>query len=262
MFVTTTSRLFVGAFKALFSNFDSLIKICWAWYAILLAVQLSAFLFPGDMVGTGAVGPRDIIFTFVAVALFFVSSSSIAVAWHRCLLLEEAPRSFHLKVGAREVTYLLKMLLVGVIAIVPAVIAVTLAGLLAGMGGRMLAILSGFVFLAFFLPFLMRLSLILPAAAFDEKLSIGEAFRDSEGLGFPMALAAIGLGLIVGAVSAVLDYLTSAGGGQFMAAFAMVILSLVLQIVTTALQISVLTGGYYILRERQANAAQQAQPPV
>ncbi|MCA1300152.1 hypothetical protein [Stappia indica] len=261
MFVTTTSRLFVGAFKALFSNFDSLIKICWAWYALLLTVQLSAIVFPGDMVGTGAVGPRDIVFTFVAVALFFVSSSSIAVAWHRCLLLEEAPRSFHLKVGAREVTYLLKMLLVGVIAIVPAVIAVTLAGLLAGMGGRMLAILSGFVFLAFFLPFLMRLSLILPAAAFDEKLSIGEAFRDSEGLGFPMALAAIGLGLIVGAVSAVLDYLTPAGG-QLMAAFATVILSLVLQIVTTALQISVLTGGYYILRERQANAAQQGQPPV
>lgn len=262
MFVTTTSRLFVGAFKALFSNFDSLIKICWAWYALLLAVQLSAFVFPGEMTGTATAGPRDVVFTLVAIVLFFVSSSSIAVAWHRCLLLEEAPGSFHLKVGAREVSYLLKMFLIAAIAVVPAIVMLTLAGLFASVGGGVLSVLSGVVFLIIALPFFMRLSLILPATAFDEKLSIGEAFRDSEGLGLPMGLAAIGLGLIVGAVSAVLGYLTAAGGGQFITVFATVILSLVLQIVATALQISVLTGGYYILRERQANAAQQGHPPV
>ena len=108
------------------------------------------------------------------------------------------------------------------------------------------------VVVVFVLPALMRLFLILPATALDEPLGIAEAFARGEGLGLPMALAAVGTGLCIGALDMVLSVVANTiGGGAVFAAIAVLILSLALQIAMTALQIGILSGGYYILRERE-----------
>lgn len=241
MFARTTGRLFTGTFKALFGDFDGFVRIVWAWYA--LVAVLAAL---GQLVG----GESPVVAAVVTL-VWLCSSASIAVAWHRNLLLGERPAAFNLTFGRREIAYLLKTLLIALIAAVPALVLITLASALVTVG---VVALSALVVLAVFLvlPPIMRLCLVLPATALDEPLGFGEAFSRSAGLGVPMALAGVATGLCVGALDLGLTQLAGLlGGGAAFGAIAVFILSLGLQIAMTALQIGILTGGYYILRERQ-----------
>jgi len=241
MLARTTGRLFTGTFKALFGDFDGFVRIVWAWY-VLVAV-LAAL---GQLVG----GESSVV-AVVVTLVWLCSSASIAVAWHRNLLLGERPGTVNLSFGRREIAYLLKTLLIVLIAAVPAFVLITLASALVTAGVVALTVLVlAAVFLA--LPPIMRFCLVLPATALDEPLGFGEAFSRSAGLGVPMALAGVATGLCVGALEAGLSYVSGLlGGGAAFGAIAVLILSLGLQIAMTALQIGILTGGYYILRERQ-----------
>lgn len=262
MLIATTIRLFTGTFKALYADFDAFIRICWPWYALIAVLSLVAVLLVG-----GAQAPA---IALPVALLWVVASSSIAVAWHRHLLLREALPPVNLRFGAREARYLLKMLQVLLVLLLPMIALGAAAGfvlaLLAGgpsdglaegiaEGGPAVAgvapiVVIGLALLAL-MPILMRISLVLPAAALDERLGLLEAWRESRGLGLPMTFATIGLGLVVGSLELVLR---QAGGvlgeASFAGALALAILAIALQIATTALQIGVLTGGYYILRER------------
>ncbi len=67
-----------------------------------------------------------------------------------------------------------------------------------------------------------------------------------------MAVAGIAVGLVVSALQYGLGWFVGAlGAGSLFGVVALFILTVALQIAVTALQIGVLTGGYYILRERQ-----------
>uniref|UniRef100_UPI003BA89488 hypothetical protein n=1 Tax=Stappia sp. TaxID=1870903 RepID=UPI003BA89488 len=252
MFFQTTTRLFTGALKALFSDFDAFIRICWAWYLLIAVLSVLAIILLGERV------PAAII----PIALIWLASSaSIAVAWHRNLLLRERPGPVHLRFGGRELRYIGKTFLIMFIVIIPAAIVMLVAMLVTSGSSSVWAslLVVGAVATFLVLPPVMRLSLILPATALDEKLGIGEAFYDSEGLGLPMAIAGVLLALLVGAIDYVLGFAAGAlGGGSVVGAVAIAILSIALQLAATALQIGILTGGYYILRERQM----PAQPSV
>jgi hypothetical protein len=259
MLFKTTGRLFFGAFKALFANFETFLKISWAWFAIFLFGQvLGEIVFPPEF---GAIGPGRVVGAFVFGAAYIFGNASIAVAWHRCLLMDERPGWLHLTVGGRELRYALKFLVVLLIMMVLMIPVGALLWLFISQG--ILAIVVMIAAIVFFvLPLMLRFSLVLPAVALDEPLGFGEAFRDSEGLGLPMSLAAVGLSLvIVGGTFAVgLLAVIGAGAGVF-AVVAVFILMLALQISATALQVSVLTGGYYILRERQMPSGGGPQVP-
>lgn len=249
MFARTTARLFTGAFKALFSDFDAFLRIVWAWYALVAVLGVLGTLLAAN----------SFVVIFVTSGVWVCSSASIAVAWHRNLLLGERPGPVNLSFGRREIAYLGKTLLVSLIGLIPAIVVITIAGLfVTGWPGFIMA--AG-VMAFFILPSLMRLFLILPATALDEPLGIGDAYYRSEGLGLPMAMAAIGTGLCMTAVDMLLSFVANTiGGGAVFAAIAVLILSLALQIALTALQIGVLSGGYYILRER--DMAPPAAPPA
>ena len=251
MFARTTGRLFTGTFKALFSDFDAFIRIAWAWYLLVAVLSVAGHLFAAQSVAV----------TIVTVLAFLCASASIAVAWHRNLLLREAPASMHLAFGRRELAYLLKTLLIMLIMVVPMAILLAVSmPFLAGASPITFLVGGGLVSLLLTPPF-MRMCLVLHATALDEKLGIAEAFRDSEGLGLPMAVAGIAIGLIVGALEYGLgSFVGLFAGGSLFGVVALFILSVALQIAVTALQIGVLTGGYYILRERQM--AQGAGSPV
>ncbi|WP_249692020.1 hypothetical protein [Stappia sp. WLB 29] len=249
MFARTTARLFTGAFKALFSDFDAFLRIVWAWYALVAVLGVLGTLLAAN----------SFVVIFVTSGVWVCSSASIAVAWHRNLLLGERPGPVNLSFGRREIAYLGKTLLVSLIGLIPAIVVITIAGLfVTGWPGFIMA--AG-VMAFFILPSLMRLFLILPATALDEPLGIGDAYYRSEGLGLPMAMAAIGTGLCITAVDMLLSFVANTiGGGAVFAAIAVLILSLALQIALTALQIGILSGGYYILRER--DMAPPAAPPA
>ncbi|MAA98541.1 MAG: hypothetical protein CMN86_09625 [Stappia sp.] len=248
MFFQTTTRLFTGALKALFSDFDAFIRICWAWYLLIAVLSVLAILLLGE---------RAPVATIPIALILLASSGSIAVAWHRNLLLRERPGPVHLRFGGRELRYIGKTVLILLMTVIPfSIVGAIIGGVLGASGvGEMQAMLLGLLVLFgifFVLPSIMRVSLILPATALDEKLGIGEAFRDSGGLGLPMAIAGVLLMLLVGAIDYVLGFAAGAlGGGSVVGAVAVAILSIALQIAATALQIGILTGGYYILRERQ-----------
>lgn len=239
MFARTTVRLFTGAFKALFSDFDAFLRIVWAWYALVAVLGVLGTLLAAN----------SFVVVFVVAGVWVCSSASIAVAWHRNLLLGERPGPVNLSFGRREIVYLGKTLLVFLIMLIPSMVlgAIALPFMQNWMG---FMIVAG-PMLLLILPLFMRLCLILPATALDEPLGISDAFYRSEGLGLPMALAAIGTGLCITAVDMLLSFVANTiGGGAVFAAIAVLILSLALQIALTALQIGILSGGYYILRER------------
>lgn len=240
MFARTTARLFTGAFKALFSDFDGFLRIVWAWYALVAVLGVLGTLLAAN----------SIIVIFVLAGVWVCSSASIAVAWHRNLLLGERPGPVNLSFGRREIAYLGKTLLAFLIMAIPFIVVMTVAILL--MQGLAGFIIGTAVVVLLLLPSFMRLCLILPATALDEPLGISDAFYRSEGLGLPMALAGVGTGLCIGALDMALSFVANTiGGGAVFAAIAVLILSLALQIALTALQIGILSGGYYILRERE-----------
>lgn len=257
MLFKTTGRLFVGAFKALFANFETFLKISWAWFAIFLVGQAVMFgLAPQEPF---AVSVAHFAATLVFAAAYILGNASIAVAWHRCLLMEERPGWLHLTVGGRELRYAGKFLVVMLIVMVLMIPVGALAFVVATLGVLTFVVMTAAVVLVI-LPFMLRFSLVLPAVALDEPLGFGEAFSDSEGLGLPMSLAAVGLSLVIGGGTFVVGLL-AAGGASVFAGIAVFILTLALQISATALQVSVLTGGYYILRERQMPSGGGPQVP-
>jgi hypothetical protein len=259
MLFKTTGRLFFGAFKALFANFETFLKISWAWFAIFLVAQMAVSgLAPQD---PQTVRAGHLVVSLAFAVVYVIGNASIAVAWHRCLLMEERPGWMHLAVGGRELRYAGKFLVVLLIMMVLMIPVVALLFLFVSQD--ILAIVVMIAAIVFFvLPLMLRFSLVLPAVALDETLGFGEAFRDSERLGLPMSLVAVGLSLvIVGGTFAVgLLAVIGAGAGVF-AVVAVFILTLALQISATALQVSVLTGGYYILRERQMPSGGGPQVP-
>lgn len=252
MFARTTGRLFTGTFKALYSDFDAFIRIVWAWYLLVAVLSVAGRLFAAQSVAV----------TAVTALVFLCASASISVAWHRNLLLREAPGPVNLKFGGRELRYAAKTLLITLCMVAASAIVGAILGAIGQMAGSQSILFGGLaIFFLFALPVVMRVFLILPATALDEKLGIAEAFRDSEGLGPPMAVAGIAVLLIAGALEYGLGWFVGVlGAGSLFGVVALFILSVALQIAVTALQIGVLTGGYYILRERQM--AQGAGPPA
>lgn len=259
MFFQTTVRLFTGTFKALFSNFENFLKICWAWFALMMLAQL--VLGPGPQADPDtpmAAAPGDLLASLVFLALALLSSASISVAWHRCLLLNETPPTVNLRVGGRELAYagrfLLLMLIAGALFVPLAFLTTAIIGAMDVSGGVFTVFVLSGVLILILLPLLARIALILPACALDEPLSVKEAFGSSAGLGGPMVLSGIAASLAVTLPLLALGWLVALGGGGMFSLVATLILSLAAQIAGTALQIGILTGGYYILRERQMAA--------
>lgn len=262
MAASTASRLIDGTFNALFSNFGDFLKICWAWFSIQVLATLLLGREAADLVDGPAFDPQQLAGSLALLALSVVSGASIAVAWHRRVLLGERPGAVHLAFGRREVAYAWRLaaiaLLGGAFALSLSLLR-TLAEMLGG------TVLSGIVAIAYLvafvlsLPLWMRLMLVLPPAAFDERLGLREAFAWSAGLGWPMVGASLFAALFVALPVWLLQFVAGMLGG-FVSTAANIVLDVVLLVVGAALQIGILAGGYYILRERQM--AQGAGPPA
>lgn len=252
-----TFRLLRGTFKALYYNFDVFVRLCWAWFLILIALTSAVMAFIGSK-GDPELTSAALI---VVILIGLVANASIAVSWHRCLLLDEMPGATHLKIGAREWAYLGRTILVGVIAFV-LMFAVSFAVHSFGAAARsavtapmsFLALLTGAAVIFLIVPAILRLSLILPAGAVDKPLGMGEAWRMSKKLGYPMLFALLGISIVIGLAQEILDTLLSLVSFQWFLGVYFVlksgILLIAIQILSLALTIGILTGGYKIMLER------------
>jgi hypothetical protein len=118
---------------------------------------------------------------------------SIAIAYVRKILIDA--RDFPLYVGPRTFKVIVNQIVLNLIAMLSLVPLGIAAGLLA-------LVTSGFGALAFLAaPFIalmvmQKFSLVLPAAAVDDPLTFKESWRATNGLGWPMAFAALVMSLL------------------------------------------------------------------
>lgn len=120
----------------------------------------------------------------------------IAVAWHRFVLLGEAPTGY-LPAFKKEnvISYFLRGFQIGLILMLTAIIVGVVSGVIFGLFLQPVAagVLAGFASTVVALVLFYRICPVLPAAALGERLAIGAAFEATKGQsGTIIVLAIIG----------------------------------------------------------------------
>ncbi len=120
---------------------------------------------------------------------------SIAIAYVRRILI--GANDFPIVVSGRTIKvvyYMIVLGLIGHLSLIPLIIvSVILAGLTAG-GGMLLLFAAPFIALIV----VQRFSVVLPAAAVDDPLTLRESWRATSGLGWGMAVSAFVMTLLAG----------------------------------------------------------------
>jgi hypothetical protein len=184
-------------------NIGTLARTGWAYILVLLAVNfaIGAALSPTAGFSTVSYMTEPVaaadegglrLLAVLANALF---GFSIAIAYVRRLLIDT--HDFPLSFGKRTVNVILNQILlslIGMAALVPLIIiALLLAAVTGGIG---LFFLFAAPFVALML--VQKFSVILPAAAVDDPLTLKESWRATSGLGWAMAFSALVMSLLAG----------------------------------------------------------------
>ena len=189
----------VGACYAIvFGNFGQLLRVSWLWLLIMLPVYAAAewlaSRWQGDQVG-------DVLLGMLPSVLEVPALASIAVAWHRQVLRQERVQgAVYLRLDRVVWWYAMILLMFIVVTVGP-----FLCGMVAVLPdnasnpGTLLSLVPIFAGIgvglgigAFVLP---RLSLVLPAGALGERLTLGEAWRATRGNTWRLAGASLLCGL-------------------------------------------------------------------
>ncbi len=184
-------QIFVHSVRMVFGNLKQVLQITFG--PALIATVLIVLLFmasgiPLEFFETDANGlPPGItaggvlLFIFGLFAVVLITMFWIAVSWHRFILLEEYPRGiFPAFRFDRILAYLGRAILLGLlmgIAWIPA--GFILAGLV--QSSPVLAIILMVAYAIFLFVCFYRLSIILPAAAIGQPITLGEAWNSTAG---------------------------------------------------------------------------------
>jgi hypothetical protein len=169
-------RVFKHSLVQVFHNFSQALKISALPMAVLFGLIVAVVI-----VGQGA--PMAMIMLIPVVVLGFYLFGLIAVAWHRYVLLEEHPEGWWPKpLGGGAWRYIGRLVLIGLIIGLPigivamAVVAGTMDpnAISPNMGPAIgvivvLGLIGGWIG--------YRLSIILPAVAVDQTMSMGESWK-------------------------------------------------------------------------------------
>jgi hypothetical protein len=147
------------------------------------------------LTATGDAAAREKALRGLAVLANLLAGFSIAVAYLRRVLLGE--RGFPLAFGARNFRVAWKLAVLGILGVLMFLPLLLLGGLLTPLTGPVgaLAILAS-PFVALML--VQRMSLVLPAAALDDEMSLKESWRLTSGIGWALAIAAVVVSLLAG----------------------------------------------------------------
>lgn len=184
-------------------NFGTLLKTGWAYILLLVALNFaiggslmpeSGFKTVSYMTEPVAAADEGALRALAAIANLLVGFS-IAIAYVRRILIDA--RDFPVTFGARNIRVILNQIvlsLIGALSLIPLVIvSLLLAAVTAGIG-LLLLFLAPFVALMV----VQRFSVVLPASAVDDPLTLRESWRATSGLGWAMAFAALVMSLLAG----------------------------------------------------------------
>lgn len=203
------------AYATFFDGFSEVLSISWAWLvACALLSALSNWLkmtSAVDILRSRAMSDtplESLLIDFAFLIAFLLAGVSIAVAWHRLLILHEAPGPSGSNIGSGSVwRYIGTGLLITVVVFVPAVVLMVPLFLMSWGGFILLGLVIYFAALILG----GRLAVMLPAQAVDDRtMTLSTAWDITRGStwrlfwGFiactlpPMVLAQIVTALLVG----------------------------------------------------------------
>jgi hypothetical protein len=182
-------------------NIGTLFRTGWAYIALLIAlnVVIGSAIAPNAGFSTVSYMTEPVnqvneggLRVFAALANFLLGFS-IAIAYARRILINA--RDFPLSFGARTFKVIVNQILlalIGMLALVPLMIlSLILAAVTAGFG---LLLMFAAPFVA--LMVVQKFSVILPAAAVDDPLTMRESWHATRGLGWQMAFSALVMSLL------------------------------------------------------------------
>jgi hypothetical protein len=204
------------AIQSVRNNIGYAFRISWPWYAVVFAINLAVGFLSESLVGDPMTNPGG-SFALQAIVLLvnLVSFASIAVNWHRYILLDQVPAGGEiLRLDGLTWRYLGNLVLIWLMFFIGILICMFVLQLFAGLS-TLTAIMAFFVGLAVLLFGLMsfyRLSVKLPSVAIGRRdFSLSDAWTATQGNWQPlllivlfMLLLGLALLLVIGAVSYVL----------------------------------------------------------
>ncbi|WP_349358469.1 4-hydroxy-3-methylbut-2-en-1-yl diphosphate synthase [Stappia sp.] len=204
--------------------------------------------------GTGT-ADREAALRLLAVLANIAAGFSIGVAYLRRLLLGR--HEFFLAFGARNLRVAWKLVVLGVLGVVFLIPLTILSGMLVpitGPIGVFAMIASPFVAVML----VQRVSLVLPAAALDDAMTLKESWRLTRGIGWALAVAALavsvlgGVGVAVWALVLSLADIFVSGTGP-VAQLRSALLPMGAMVIVTWLFASLHATAYALARERFAD---------
>ncbi len=249
-------------YRSVFRNPAAVFRIAGGWFAFQVFVLLAAVIIIGPERITSLSSSGQVLLNGVVQIVQLIASASIAVAWHRFILLEEAPEGVNFTISIREGKFILKAFQIILVAfVVSTIMLIPLAFIVYFIvyfsHSKAVAIILYTAAYLFVIPFSFRFLLLLPATAVDMKLGLGEAWRLGKGFGWRIfgssiicllpALIAIALLTFLGTLAT--DY----AGVPNLIVFGQVgILSAVIWIFAQIIGIAVLTSAFELFLERNS----------
>lgn len=199
-------------------NIGTLFKTGWAYILLLLALNFaigsslmpeSGFSTVSYMTEPVAKADEGALRTLAALANLLVGFS-IAIAYVRRILI--GARDFPVTIGRRTlrvIYYQIVLGLIGFLSLVPLMIVSSILAALTAGFGLLLMFLAPFIALMV----VQKLSVVLPAAAVDDPLTLRESWRATSGFGWAMAFSALVMSLLAALLIFVWGFVLSMSDG-------------------------------------------------
>jgi len=184
-------------------NVGTLLRTGWAYILLLVALNfaIGASLMPESgfktvsyMTEPVAAADEGALRALAGLANLLVGFS-IAIAYVRRILIGAS--DFPVAFGVRTVRVIVNQVvlsLIGALSLIPLVIVASLIAAMTAGFGLLLLLFAPFVALMV----VQKFSVVLPAAAVDDPLTLKESWRATAGLGWAMAFAALVMSLLAG----------------------------------------------------------------
>ncbi|MBA4611423.1 hypothetical protein H1W37_07165 [Stappia taiwanensis] len=273
----TTRQILTETLRVVSSNPILVVKVCGAWTVLSAMIFLITGIEPDDYLD---IASSFQLLHIPLMIILMIGLTSGAVTWIRAIQLNEDVFWVNLNLNSRYVRLFIIYSFVTLISFGSAFtisrfyfhfFSIFYYGYLLKGGGSLVLFLIAdnlcysfyvFIFVCFFVLFHAPSSLVVPAISLGRNLTISQSVKLSQGARF--SIFVLTAPLFLSMKIAILFSLRFIAVIGLYSPLGILFLFLVFAIlhVGSVVYVTLLTRAYFLLRERQANAAQQAQPPV
>ena len=183
-------RILLHSYRMIANNPSEVFRIAFMpWIATIILLFVSSLVRFGvllpqasDIAGNPMSSIGTFLISLVSIIGFLCIYLWLIVGWHRFILLGEGPNRFfpnwH---GDKNLAYFLCCLMIALTLIIPMIISGFIIGSIGVHGGVAILVIVSFGLNLFVSFIVMRISLILPAAAIGERMKISESWHATDG---------------------------------------------------------------------------------